>query len=459
MSLAAQFQVLSRWGRLLASRGVAAVLVSILALSVGCSRDKSTGDQATEGGAGAGHPSSSTNGAADRGAAKNSPVFSMPADLSGRTFSTVKARFVAFGDSGVGNEGQFKVAAAMKLFCGQKKCDFALHLGDIVYPEGIESAQDPDIEPLFENAYAPIGIPIWLSLGNHDHYGNPDAWVDAYGPKGSRTGAKAVLKAHLPARYYTFKQGGVRFLALDTEAPTLQQAVWADGVLRKSRRDREPWVIAFGHHPRRSHGAHGSAHPELAQWMDRLLCHRVDLLVAGHEHDKQLLEPHCGVHQVISGAAAKLRAVAKGKGSLFALSSLGFAYFVAHQDTLRVSFHNVSGRQEFARTYIRTRPPPVCVKDGICNGMCSADSDCAKGMCVADDRCDEACTDDPDCGLVAGAVNACTCDRQLHVCELASGVAGQICACDPACQAGRQPCISDGFCDRGCKKRADTDCK
>jgi len=398
-----------------------------------------------------------TRAPADRGAAPSGRPLSLSTNLDDAALNEATAHFIAFGDSGTGGEGQYLVAGAMARYCADKRCDFALHTGDIGYPRGIKSSTDPHIVAIFEKPYSKLGVPIYLSLGNHDHYGNPDAWIDAYGDGKKRRG-RSLVQAHLPARYYTFFAKGVRFVALDTEKPTAEQGRWAWNVLRKSRRDREPWVVVFGHHPRKSYGAHGMPGAAYARWFDRVVCHHADLFIAGHDHDKQLLEPHCGVHQVISGAAGHLRDRGSGPDTVFTDGTLGFAAFRTRGAELRVSFHDLEGKEQFARTLTRSRPVPVCGADLICNGLCKADPDCAKGKCKADKRCDTACTDDPDCGFGAGDTGACPCDRTPGVCEARSSRSNAACACDPSCQAGFKPCAADGYCDRGCPSGSDTDC-
>ena len=395
---------------------------------------------------------------ADRGASQTRRVFSPSSELSDTGLKAVKANFIAFGDTGVGSRAQFDTAAAMATFCKKAGCEFALHLGDIVYPAGIQTPDDPAIAALFEKPYSALGVPIYLALGNHDHYGNPNAWVAAYGSGGKRVGPGKALEVHLPARYYTFVRGGVRFVALDTSAPTDAQARWADRVLKEARREREPWIVVFGHHPRRSNGAHRDAPAVLADWLDRLLCYRADLYLAGHDHDKQILRPHCGVHLVISGAAGQLRPVQSGRNTVFARSSLGVAHLRADRDTMTVRFIDNSGAAEFTRTYTRTRPVPMCERDQICNGMCGADPDCAAIKCKADKRCNPACTDDPDCAVGTADAHGCPCDRNPLACEVRNSRSDLICACDPACKAGHQPCRADRFCDPGCKQGADPDC-
>lgn len=429
------------------------VLGASLALfAPGCNRKKA--DSTAQSASPRSDPSRSV---ADRGASTSRRVLSLPGNLGDVALDKVGARWIAFGDGGTGTPGQLAVAAGMAAHCRKAGCDFAIHTGDIVYPAGITGVGDPHLVAMFEAPYAELGVPIFLALGNHDHYGSPQAMIDAYGD-GPKRRKDSAVEAHLPAPYYTFQRGGVRFLALDTEVIDDKQARWAWQVLRKARRDKEPWVVVFGHHPRRSYGAHGMAAAPLAAWLDRVLCFNVDVYVAGHDHDQQLLEPRCGVHQVISGAAGQLRPKGVGPDTVFADEELGFARFSAIKDQLRISFHGQDGDERFARTITRARPVPVCAADAVCNGLCAVDPDCKTGRCKLDKRCDPACTDDPDCLLGARDASGCGCDRQPLVCEVRSSRSADLCACDPACQAGFAPCAADGYCDTGCTAVVDPDC-
>lgn len=357
------------------------------------------------------------------------------------SLTSISAHFLAFGDSGVGTPDQFRVGKAMHEVCGRLACDFAIHTGDIIYPVGVQTTDDPQFIEKFEKPYALLDLPIYLSLGNHDYYGNPDAAVDYALKSPSRHWI-------LPTRYYTFVRGGVRFIAIDTNVMGERQAVWLQHVLADSRRFRELWVVVYGHHPRQSYGAHGAADKKLAAWLDKNLCWRADLYVAGHEHDKQVLKPRCGVHQLITGASAMLRQAKGGDKTVFAKSTLGFTWFEADGAKLAARFFDDTGAQEYEQVYER-RSAESCGGDGVCNGQCPVDLDCSEQICAADGRCNQACTDDPDC-----AAN-CECDRLAMACDVRAG--DLPCGCDGGCIAGLRPCSVDGECDPKCSK--DPDCK
>jgi len=272
--------------------------------------------------------------------------------LQGERITGVQARFFAFGDGGTASPGAFRVGKALAAFCAKEKCGFGLHTGDIVYPEGIRSPADPYLLERVEKPYADLGVPLYFSLGNHDHYGNADAMVKAWAD-GSPARKRGILDGRLPAAWYTFIRDGVRFLVLDTQARGEPQSRWAREVLSNSAEKGEAWVIALGHHPLRSSGQHGDAEGELRDWLRAILCDRVDVYISGHDHNKEVLEPECGVHQIISGAAGQLRDVEAKEGSIWAASTLGWAWLIMRDDSLALSFHDEQGRVEARRTLLR----------------------------------------------------------------------------------------------------------
>ena len=369
----------------------------------------------------------------------------------------MRTQFVALGDTGTADPAQLRVAAGLSAFCKTGACDFALHLGDIIYPKGIQKAEDPELLRKFERPYAKLGVPFYLSLGNHDWYGNPFAMVSAWADD-SPARKRALVDARLPDRYYTFLHRGTRFIAIDSNRPDDEQGRWLDRVLSESRRAGDRWVFAFGHHPRHSHGAHGEAHEPLRGWFDRLLCHRVDVYLAGHDHDKQLFSPRCGIHQVVSGAGASLRPTQRGEGSKWAASTLGWVHFAVSEHRLSLTFHDDQGRAEHRDTIAAGPDVDRCAADSMCESSCSEDPDCKGQSCVGDNRCNVACVDDPDCRFVTTQKLACPCDLDLERCNARGPGETAPCACDAACQAGLGACVDDSWCDARCPTGRDPNC-
>jgi len=241
-------------------------------------------------------------------------------------------RVLAFGDYGQGTAGQKAAAQAMLRYHRRQPFDFAITLGDNFYPRGMSGPADPRWKSLWEDLYDPIGIPFYISMGNHD-WGQPDS------------PAAELLYTHksptwrLPATRYTFTAGSAQFFSIDTQAHNHAQSLWLAGELRRSTAQ---WKIVYGHHPIYSHGQHGDTRSLITDLLP-ILRARADAFFAGHEHDLQHLRPEDGLHFFISGGGgAGIRPITPGPRSLFAKSSYGFAVLDVAPNSLKVSFFDTN---------------------------------------------------------------------------------------------------------------------
>jgi tartrate-resistant acid phosphatase type 5 len=260
-------------------------------------------------------------------------------------------RFVALGDTGEGNATQYKVADAIKSVCDQAGgCQFAVGLGDNIYDDNPLSTYDNAFELKFELPSQHLDFPFFMSLGNHDN----DLLFDGLGGFNHAGDIQVAYtfrddklsdRWQMPQRYYHYwapmQQANplVDFFVLDsnpmTSAPDLapafevnlykqQERDWFNTALADSS---APWKIAYTHHPLISNGKHGNAGfydsiPPLGpltkrvageiyrQWFVDTICGKVDVFIAGHDHDLQILKsvPECGkTFFIVSGAGAKSR--------------------------------------------------------------------------------------------------------------------------------------------------------
>jgi len=188
-----------------------------------------------------------------------------------------------------------------------------LMLGDSWYGElagGVHSAR---WQTQFEQMYPPEVFPgpAYSIAGNHDYQLWPDSKVAAeleYARVGRTTAGPT--RWTMPSLWYRFefpaKNPLITFLALDSNMPfadgsakkgrsfTLtaeqqaEQLAWLETELKRSR--TTPFLAVMGHHPVYSDGVHGD-HPVLVRDWDPLFRkHKVDLYLAGHDHDLQHLE-------------------------------------------------------------------------------------------------------------------------------------------------------------------------
>jgi acid phosphatase len=269
----------------------------------------------------------------------------------GSVWKGQELRSVIIGDFGYRgrDSGQKDVAASIAALHKQRPFHIGITLGDNFYNRGVRGVDDPAWRGIWENDYGALGIPFYAALGNHDYYGNEQAQVD-YTRK-SKTW-------RMPYRYYTYLAGPVRLFALDTDEGTTgfwnfgkrwsaAQANWLDSSLK--RLNDAPWRIVYGHHPVYSDGEHGDTARMVKQLLPILKAHRVDVYLAGHDHDLQYLEQD-GIHFVIAGGGGKnVRGVASRRAR-FAKATNGFLELTATPGKLTLRLRDRNGADLYSRT-------------------------------------------------------------------------------------------------------------
>ncbi|QKW10272.1 metallophosphoesterase [Streptomyces sp. NA04227] len=245
------------------------------------------------------------------------------------------------GDAGTGAEEQYAVAAAAKEICREQEIGLALGLGDNIYENGPESDDDSEFGEKFETPNTGIDIPWLMVLGNHDCSGLiPGSGGDPSRGDREVAYARTSPRWYMPSRYYNVALGPeesplVEFFALDSNPvasyvmqldPYYQwdgqymreQREWLDASLSRSR---ARWKIVLSHHPYLNNGKHGSAGSydgftighytsgvHLKELYEEVVCGRADMIMSGHDHTLQILEPTVrtsGTRPIVCGAAAK----------------------------------------------------------------------------------------------------------------------------------------------------------
>ena len=197
-------------------------------------------------------------------------------------------RFAVIGDTGTGDSHQLAVASQLTAWRAKVPFDTVLMLGDNLY--GSDKPKNYDKQfALPYKALLAGGVKFYAALGNHDN---------------------ANQRLYTPfnvngEKYYTFKQGGVRFFALDSNYVDDRQMDWLSKELAASGSD---WKIAFFHHPLYSSGAtHGSADLQREKLEPVFVKHGVNVVLAGHEHLYERIKPQKGIAYFTIGNSAKLR--------------------------------------------------------------------------------------------------------------------------------------------------------
>jgi predicted MPP superfamily phosphohydrolase len=274
--------------------------------------------------------------------------------------------FIAIGDWG--REGKYlqqETADQMGKYAHEHKTDFIISTGDNIYPSGVTDTDDSKWQTCFEQVYnaTSLQIPWYISLGNHDYYGNVQAQID-YSTLSSRW--------KMPARYYSFEKAiddytSALFIIIDTNPFEIKrlksykeykglddstitarskeyvknQLYWIDSVLSHSN---AKWKIAAGHHPVYSGGEHGNTDELIELLKPMLEKYNVNMYICGHDHDIQYLKPPASnVHYFVSGAGSQLRKTGSMEYTVYSNSINGFLAVTISNQNISASFIDVNG--------------------------------------------------------------------------------------------------------------------
>jgi predicted phosphodiesterase len=212
-----------------------------------------------------------------------------PADASRAPFT-----FVVYGDNRTDGPAHERVVHAI----AAESYDFLVHTGDFVIEGDDEKAWQVffDIEEPILRDHC-----LFACVGNHELFNDREAahFERYFGPV-----ALAGPTAPPSPIYGTFRWGRARFFLLNafTSWADGPERAWLDDVL--TRADHEAGVdvrVVVMHQGLYSAGPHGGSKAILAAHVDDLLvAHRVDLVVAGHDHIYERGEAK-GLKYLVSG--------------------------------------------------------------------------------------------------------------------------------------------------------------
>ncbi len=268
-----------------------------------------------------------------------------------------------------GRNGQFnqqEVADQMSLLATVIEPEFIISTGDNFYPNGIASVNDPQWLSSFENVYKGhlLNCPWYVVLGNHDYRGNVQAEIDY---------TNISRRWNMPARYFTQRviedELTMRFTFIDTSPfelkyyqeekykasvssqDTTKQIQWIDSVSHAGSQD---WNIMIGHHPLHSGGKRIDETEDIRRQLAPILeRNKVDLYLAGHEHDLQHIKPPGQTHHIISGAGSEGRPSGKMEYSLFGESIPGFVILSITKSDILAQFINSKGAVVYKTKIVR----------------------------------------------------------------------------------------------------------
>ncbi len=261
---------------------------------------------------------------------------------------------LAFGDGGHGNSAQRETAIALTKMAKERGVNFSVHTGDMVYPHGIASADDPQLERKVTGMYGALPE-LHAVPGNHDYgsrkgAGMPEALVEV-----ANRNLPGTFK--MPTRYYSrlIKVDGmtIRTIFMDTSTLPVDpiQLKWLEAQLAKDA----DYTLVFGHHPVQNEGWHGAS-DFMRERIMPLLEARADLYVCGHEHNQQQLRTPGGLPTVVSGAASESRPLWPWGNREFGSMRKGGAFFEVSRDGIRYEAWSAAKEEVLFTNTFHKRP-------------------------------------------------------------------------------------------------------
>lgn len=195
--------------------------------------------------------------------------------------------FVVMGDTGSINLDQLAIAELLEKY----SYDFLLHTGDVVYPDGKESAYD--LRFFFPYQKILTKIPFFMTIGNHDAKTN--------------NGAPYLNIFNLPHNnpenselYYSFEWGNALFISLDSIlSPYDEGSTQYNWLVQQLTESKHTWKFVFFHVPLfTSSKRHIDGMREA--WAPVFEKYKVDIVFSGHDHYYERL-PIQAVNYIISG--------------------------------------------------------------------------------------------------------------------------------------------------------------
>ena len=239
--------------------------------------------------------------------------------------------------------------------------------GDLAYPDGFSSVDDPTYTELITKAFDGIDLPLFPILGDND-YGSDDRKSDlaAYIHFGDLDGRWMMRNYY----YHEIHEvHGISMCAVHIDTQSLieirfpeyrspeemialeAQLDWLQSTLSSETCQQSDWIIVFGHHPLLSTSRKGNKGTSSQTLREKLLPmfreYLVDAYFCGHDHDLQAITlTHPGEHNmsfIVSGATSRLRnkvfdGPLVGINSWRVLDKVGFALTEVSPDEMTTLF-------------------------------------------------------------------------------------------------------------------------
>lgn len=263
--------------------------------------------------------------------------------------------FLMVGDQGVGNLRQWQVAAAMEQVAQTQVVNGVFLLGDNFYSHGVASPEDLQWRYKFENVYtgALAQTPFFATLGNHDYYGNAMAQV-TYDLED-----QGSTRWQMPARDYVKTFGGDRWQAL-VRIAFIDTGLYARNpedatrVLDKLLATSSPaiWTLVVTHTPLVSSNEFSHQPGARELWLPVLRRHRVNAIIAGHDHNMQFIDKNGWPNSVILGVGGKSgqpQGEVEEPGLQFFANETGFGSLTLSPQQITIRYINAEGKELFVQ--------------------------------------------------------------------------------------------------------------
>ncbi|HVE71995.1 MAG TPA: metallophosphoesterase family protein [Thermoanaerobaculia bacterium] len=261
------------------------------------------------------------------------------------TSAAARTRIWVLGDAGTGSANATAVRNAYYNAYGVDSTNFVLFLGDNAYQTGLDEEYQRGLFKQYEDVMR--NSPAWPTIGNHDtaHSTAPPPDIPYFQNFTLPANGEAGGVASGTEKYYSFDYGNMHFICLDSQTSDRTgsgpMVTWLRNDLAATR---QPWIIAYWHHPPYSKGSHDSdtetALVEMRQYVVPVLEQGgADLVLTGHSHSYErsyLLNGHYG-HSTTFTTSMKLNGGngrtdgtgAYRKGTTATSSFLGTVYAVS----------------------------------------------------------------------------------------------------------------------------------
>lgn len=203
-------------------------------------------------------------------------------------------RIWALGDAGTYSKEQKAVRDAFTAYSKAKSADFIILLGDNAYPNGRDREYQAGLFQMYRDYLN--HTPLWPAFGNHDgrNASSPTQSGVYYDIFTLPTMAQAGGVMSGTEAYYSYDYANIHMICLDSHdtdrGADQAMAQWLRADLAFNK---QPWKIAYWHHPPYSKGSHdsdnakdsGARMNEMRETFNPILeAASVDLVLCGHSH-------------------------------------------------------------------------------------------------------------------------------------------------------------------------------